>query len=390
MQELGAMLRKRREAMGATLAEVETATKIRQKYLAALEADEWQLLPGEVVGRGFLRNYATYLGLDATELIERRRAVADPSLAATLLSTSAGAPLPAQRQVDYRPRDLPLHDEPEGIEGRREVRLGPFFAVAGMVVVLLALVWSLATYSNRLWNGVTAMAEGVQSLAQSTFSRATPTPTATTEAPAVAENVNPQAAPVNPAASDGGVVNPSVVTATTTIASSLILTPTATPTPPVDTPTNTPEPTVRPTDTPAPTPTPTALLLAPPTPTPTETPAETPTPTAPPIVAPVCPDAAHTALTSPGENQVVSGNVGISGRAVHENFQYYKLEFAPGANASDGFVYFAGANTQVDGGLLGTFSSSAVSNGPYTLRLVVVDLTGNFPPPCQVTVFVQN
>src|SRR5690606_9666245 len=87
MHELGAMLRKRREAMGATLAEVEAATKIRQKYLAALEADEWQLLPGEVVGRGFLRNYAAYLALDATEMIERRRAVADPSLASVLSST---------------------------------------------------------------------------------------------------------------------------------------------------------------------------------------------------------------------------------------------------------------------------------------------------------------
>ena len=66
IQELGAMLRERREAMGASLAEVETATRIRQKYLAALESDEWHLLPGEVIGRGFLRNYSTYLGLDST------------------------------------------------------------------------------------------------------------------------------------------------------------------------------------------------------------------------------------------------------------------------------------------------------------------------------------
>jgi len=77
---LGAALRERREALGASLAEVEAATKIRQKYLSALEADEWQLLPGEVVGRGFLRNYAAYLGLEPTDIVDRRRAVADPSL----------------------------------------------------------------------------------------------------------------------------------------------------------------------------------------------------------------------------------------------------------------------------------------------------------------------
>src|SRR5215210_5999907 len=91
IQELGAMLRERREAMGASLAEVETATRIRQKYLAALESDEWNLLPGEVIGRGFLRNFSTYLGLDATEAIERRRTVADPSLAGVLADTSAGS-----------------------------------------------------------------------------------------------------------------------------------------------------------------------------------------------------------------------------------------------------------------------------------------------------------
>ena len=74
VQSIGPLLRERREAMGVTLAEAEVATRIRQKYLAALEADEWDLLPGEVVGRGFLRNYSTYLGLEPTEMIERRRA----------------------------------------------------------------------------------------------------------------------------------------------------------------------------------------------------------------------------------------------------------------------------------------------------------------------------
>ena len=59
IQSIGPLLRERREAMGVTLAEAEVATRIRQKYLAALEADEWDLLPGEVVGRGFLRNYST-------------------------------------------------------------------------------------------------------------------------------------------------------------------------------------------------------------------------------------------------------------------------------------------------------------------------------------------
>jgi transcriptional regulator with XRE-family HTH domain len=400
MQELGAMLRKRREAMGATLAEVETAIKIRQKYLAALEADEWQLLPGEVVGRGFMRNYATYLGLDATELIERRRAVADPSLAATLISTSAGAPLPAQRQVDYRPKDMPLHDEPDGIEQRRDVQAGPFLAVIAMVLVLLALVWTVRTFGDRLTDGLAAIVSGVQGMADAAFTQPTAIPTRPiqvaanlTTTPDVASNSasTPATPPSNPPANAGVIASSDTVTPTATSDVTLILMPSPTPTLPLEAPANPPASVVEaPTETPTLTPTSTETPGESPTPTPTETPTETPTATAPAIVAPICPDAAHTALTSPGENQVVSGDVAITGRAIHEAFQYYKLEFAPGANVGDGFVYFGGANSPVDGGLLGTFSSGAVANGAYTLRVTVVDMTGNFPPTCQVTVFVQN
>jgi hypothetical protein len=46
--QIGPILRERREAMGVTLAEAEVATRIRQKYLAALESDEWNLLPGRL------------------------------------------------------------------------------------------------------------------------------------------------------------------------------------------------------------------------------------------------------------------------------------------------------------------------------------------------------
>jgi hypothetical protein len=95
-------------------------------------------------------------------------------------------------------------------------------------------------------------------------------------------------------------------------------------------------------------------------------------------------------LTTPGENQVISGVASVTGRASHEAFSYYKLEFAPGAGAGEGYVYFDGANSSVEGGVLGNFNSTSVGNGAYTLRLTVVDLTGNFPPPCQVTIFVQN
>jgi transcriptional regulator with XRE-family HTH domain len=145
MPSIGPLLSERREAMGVTLAEAEVATRIRQKYLAAIERDEWDLLPGEVVGRGFLRNYATYLGLDPTEMIDRRRAIADDSLAAVLANTSAATDLPPERKVDYRPKDVALKDEGDEMESPRQINLTPFFVVFATVAVVALLVWGFHT-----------------------------------------------------------------------------------------------------------------------------------------------------------------------------------------------------------------------------------------------------
>lgn len=70
---VGEKLRDARELRGVDLYRVERDTKIRAKYLAALEDGDFTDLPGDVYARGFLRNYATYLGLDADEIEEEWR-----------------------------------------------------------------------------------------------------------------------------------------------------------------------------------------------------------------------------------------------------------------------------------------------------------------------------
>ncbi len=52
------------------ITEVETATKIRAKYLRALENEEWDLLPGPIYIKSFLRTYGDYLGLDSRMLTD--------------------------------------------------------------------------------------------------------------------------------------------------------------------------------------------------------------------------------------------------------------------------------------------------------------------------------
>src|SRR2546423_170014 len=60
------------------IAEVESATKIRAKYLRALENEEFSLLPGNTFVKTFLRTYAEYLGLDSQLLVEESRVDYEP------------------------------------------------------------------------------------------------------------------------------------------------------------------------------------------------------------------------------------------------------------------------------------------------------------------------
>src|SRR3954468_10164503 len=70
MPEIGETLRETRMRRRIDMAEVEAATKIRAKYLRALENEEWDLLPGPTFVKSFLRTYAEALGLDARLLLE--------------------------------------------------------------------------------------------------------------------------------------------------------------------------------------------------------------------------------------------------------------------------------------------------------------------------------
>jgi len=74
MDELGTILRETRAARGQTLADVAHVTRIRVRYLEALEEGRYDALPTPVHVWGFMRNYALYLKLDPEPLIARYKA----------------------------------------------------------------------------------------------------------------------------------------------------------------------------------------------------------------------------------------------------------------------------------------------------------------------------
>jgi hypothetical protein len=101
--------------------------------------------------------------------------------------------------------------------------------------------------------------------------------------------------------------------------------------------------------------------------------------------APSLQDCSGVAISSPRESgDPVRGRVNISGSATLPSFQFYKVEFAAGSNPADtSFRNMSGdvRRSPVTSGLLEVWDTTGLPDGPYTIRLTVVDIRGNFPCP---------
>jgi hypothetical protein len=75
---IGTALAEARARAGLELAALEERTKVRAKYLRALEAEQWEELPSTAHAKGFLRTYADALGLDAELLVDEFRRQVEP------------------------------------------------------------------------------------------------------------------------------------------------------------------------------------------------------------------------------------------------------------------------------------------------------------------------
>lgn len=71
--DIGATLKDARRRIGMDVKEAEERTKIRARYLRALEAEDWEVLPAPAYVRGFLRTYGALLGLDGERLADEFR-----------------------------------------------------------------------------------------------------------------------------------------------------------------------------------------------------------------------------------------------------------------------------------------------------------------------------
>lgn len=148
MDELGTVLREAREAQGMTLAQAQLKTRISQKFLAALESGDYGALPTAVHVRGYLRNYARFLGLDPEPLIQRyevsRNYQAPPIPTKNNPSVSPANPLPDRTdQPFFNPINFDIDSQKRDPESLMRI------AIIVALLVFIALAVNRFFFSNQ-------------------------------------------------------------------------------------------------------------------------------------------------------------------------------------------------------------------------------------------------
>ncbi|WP_371369109.1 Cytoskeleton protein RodZ [Sporomusa rhizae] len=125
MQTVGELLRAERLKKDLSIKDVENAISIRALYLNAIEEGNYGIIPGEVYLKGFIRNYATFLGLDAQQVMDIYRQ--------SKVQTTEDAPPPA------------IQEEPVAATSQKS---GNALKWLGVVVVAAGIVAGLVWWSN--------------------------------------------------------------------------------------------------------------------------------------------------------------------------------------------------------------------------------------------------
>jgi cytoskeleton protein RodZ len=129
MTDIGSTLREARMRARIDITEVEARTKIRAKYLRAIENEDWDLLPGPVYGKSFLRTYGDFLGLDSRLLVdEYKRRYERPS------------------DHDTRPISTLSRERERAARGPL---IPPWAIIGGVVVAIVVALFFIGTAGNK-------------------------------------------------------------------------------------------------------------------------------------------------------------------------------------------------------------------------------------------------
>ena len=139
MAEIGSILRETRMRARIDISEVEAHTKIRAKYLRAIENEDWDLLPGPVFVTSFLKTYGDYLGVDSRPLIDEfKRRYESPT------------------DHDLRPIASRTRERERAARGQRGPRVPPAAAIVAVLLVVVGVLYLIGHGANNKTPGAPA------------------------------------------------------------------------------------------------------------------------------------------------------------------------------------------------------------------------------------------
>ena len=148
MESLGTIFKQIRERNGITLEEIENATKIRTKYLKAIEEDKFDEIPGKVYAKGFVKSYARYLKIDQEPVIIE--------MIEEIFGAKPVAPEPAPIETPAAPKreekhatavKRPVHEQP--IEDKPlNKKVSRIIGISALFVVLLLAIGGIYSLVN--------------------------------------------------------------------------------------------------------------------------------------------------------------------------------------------------------------------------------------------------
>lgn len=188
IDELGHILREARETKGYTLREVQDKTRINSRFLEALEMGDFDRLPTPTHVRGFLRNYARFLGLEPEPLLERYelgqsqrpRKRQQPVIVDTTQPIGSALQAPPENHPFFEPVNMEVETAYQGVGsssgGESILR----------IVIIIALLGALYLAGQNFLplilgeeSGTAEITESINEAVQNVLNRETPTPEAT-------------------------------------------------------------------------------------------------------------------------------------------------------------------------------------------------------------------
>ncbi|MCA9919655.1 MAG: DUF4115 domain-containing protein [Anaerolineales bacterium] len=192
IDELGHILREARETKGYTLREVQDKTRINSRFLEALEMGDFDRLPTPTHVRGFLRNYARFLGLEPDPLLERYELGQLQRPKRRQQAVIVDTTQPVGPALEAPPENHPFFD-PVNMEVDTAYQGGGSTGGSGesilRIVIIVALLGLLYLAGQRFLplilgqgDGTAEITESINTAVQNVLNRETPTPEATATA----------------------------------------------------------------------------------------------------------------------------------------------------------------------------------------------------------------